>query len=122
MFILLLFIIPYIISFFLMIILSIFLKRKSNISNKKQKITFTFTGAFLYFPALMPAGTISVIPVPFISGLFLSGNIFEWIEFSSKMFFFTIPSFLITALIFRGIAAIIFYNKTPRTDDRNGVS
>jgi hypothetical protein len=89
------------------------LSRTSSPKNVK-KLYFTFIAAFAGFPAMAPAATISGIFLPNIAALALFlvfGGPYETIKWYILTWQFHLPSFIITALIMRGIAAVIFYQR-----------
>ncbi len=107
----LIFILPVILSAFAIGLLAFFIKR-TDWTAKKKKWMFTLTAAFLVFPVLVPAGTISALPM-INAGLvvisIISLDIIDLLIWYGMAWKYSIPSFLITTLIFRGIAAMIFY-------------
>lgn len=97
--------------------LAFFLKRKKNWSAHRKKWIFAISSAFLAFPILIPAGFIAVIPMPNIFVLTLAlflgdvSAIWELPLLYGQLWQFTLPSILITALLYRGVAAMIFYER-----------
>jgi hypothetical protein len=86
--------------------------KKKEWTARRKKWTFTFSGALLLFPAFVPAGTIAALPFPFSAAMmvaFFSGDGIAFLIFIGKLWMFTLPSFLLTALFCRGLAAMIFY-------------
>ncbi len=109
--------------FLLVAVFSIFsgyrLIRGKEWTPQKKKIVFSLTVALLMFPALAPAGTISAIPLPNIVVFIFSLselNPLALLMWYAKTWFFTIPSYVLTALLCRGIAAIMFFSY-PRKEE-----
>jgi hypothetical protein len=95
------------------IVTGFLLKKFGNWSARKKKWAFTVICGFLCFPALMPAGITAAIPFPNIFALatMLYESPLDTAVLYYKAWPFNLPSLLITALIMRGIAAMVFYER-----------
>lgn len=94
--------------------LAAFFILKKSWSHKRKKIVFTLVTAFFLFPVLIPAGAIAAIPAP--NFFFLAANIFGNEFFQIPVWYFktaifTVPSFMITALIMFGISHVVFFKR-----------
>ena len=85
--------------------------RKARLDNLFKRASFISFGVVLASPALAPAGSIMVIPLPF--GIFLAfTRSSSDANFLLRNFWFTAPSMLITGLVFWYVARRLF----PKTE------
>ena len=76
---------------------------------RAQRATFVVLGVAILSPMLAPAGTLAVMPVPLGVMLAFTRSVSDFSYFA-RMWWFVVPSLLITALICWGIARRVFPN------------
>ncbi len=84
-------------------------------NSKKKKFVFTIIASLILFPTILPA--VAGFPTPNI-GLLIVLTFFEldpmaYFDLTIKLWKFTLPSFIITAIIMRATANIIFFEYKP---------
>lgn len=91
----------------------IYIKRRPwRIRNKK--IVFSLVGAFLVFPALIPAGTVVGILIPNIVYIILAlfvGSVSEMLGWYSRIFTFCAVSYIITLSVLGLMSQVIFFER-----------
>ena len=91
----------------------VFILRKSNAPVSIQRILFVALGTIILSPALAPAGTIAVIPLPLVVLLIFTRSASD-IAFLVNQWQFLMPSMLITATICCYIAWRVFPNQSSK--------
>ncbi len=96
-----------------------FFIRKKEWPASKKKTVFSLAVSFLCFPVLVPAGTVAVVPLPNLVLLcfgIADLDLLQIITWYYKTYAFVIPSYLITALLLRAVAAVVFYQHQEISD------
>lgn len=104
-------VLPTLLTVLLIGLIAFFIK-KARWPTPKKKLVFTFISTFLLFPIFTPVSIMAAIPIPnavFILLSLFSLDILYIVPWYLKTWTWLLPSFTITALILRGIAAMIFY-------------
>jgi hypothetical protein len=91
----------------------VFILRKSNAPVSIQRILFVALGTIILSPALAPAGTIAVIPLPLVVLLIFTRSASD-IAFLVNQWRFLMPSMLVTATICCYIAWRVFPNQSSK--------
>ncbi len=109
-----------IISILITIILSVIvgvILRFLNFSIRQKKRLFALISAFLTFPAMTYGGDVFILPLPHVLSIYAMRYELFW-EAYINAWIFDLPSFLITLLLFRGIAAIIYKKTLPTPENK----